>query len=975
MGTTQMFGSAVQYFSTFILCFALALSRSPVLAIVTLSTIPLVVLVQIITQVICGPLYSAERRAFAEASTNVERATAAISTVKAHNAQKLESDRFVRLVNEATASLRKQAVAWAISIGLSDFLLLATFVTGFWYGAKVVRDGSATPGDVMTTFWACLLAASYLQLVVPQLTGMTKAKMSMASLRTIIAEPSRDDNANPFASPAATPTTPTFGKAALAVPSAMRKIRPMRCHGEFNFQNVSFAYPSRPDNLVLRDITLFLPPQETTFVVGGSGSGKSTIAQLLLRLYDPAGGRITLDDQDLTYLDDGYTREHIAAVSQGCILFDLSIHDNIAIGVSGAGPNFATGQTRRPEDVSRQEVEQACKIAGIHDFVVGLPQGYDTQLGTGGSTLSGGQKQRMAIARAVIRDPTVLILDEATSALDATSRVTVFANLKQWRQNRTTIVITHDLSQITSDDFVYVMKNGIVAEQGFRSDLMKRTPTYGSAEVGVFASMAAEQAVQPLPPKAEDVEPDVSAEDMDMEMLYEPDTPYSDRSRAVDAGLRGPTPSFSLRPQSMVYLDLLDEYSKGARLSALAGSSMPLNKAQRRLSWLPRELEAEAEHGVPRMGSRPGSLLSPSPIHAGRRSVSRQSSLGLPYRSSPLSSTRSSDRDGPTIRSRTLSQNLDDELKPTADLEVITTLPSVEAHSDRHETLPGIFALVRQHFPTLPRKPLLVIGVFGAVAHGVCTPVWASYLAKLMQAVGTGGTDPRLTTNGIILLFISLAQGFAYFLQDWGLYAVAAFWTAQCRTRAYSSVLAQDKAWFDASANSPARLVQQLIKDADDMRGLMGDVIGKFSVFSSMVGLGVVWAMVVQWRMTLVGLACAPVFAAVIVMNEVLIGRAEVAGKKRREAVAKSFYEVSRRALAPGPILTRRRASPISAVFGQWHLKAPLRAPSTRTLLRHCEPGDWLGGTSRLAWRLRQPSRFWRWVNDFDDLLFMSNMC
>jgi ATP-binding cassette subfamily B (MDR/TAP) protein 1 len=160
----------------------------------------------------------------------------------------------------------------------------------------------------------------------------------------------------------------------------------------------------------LRDVTLFLPPGETTFIVGGSGSGKSTVAQLLLRLYTPVGGEITLDDQSIAYLDDGYTKENIAAVQQGCILFDMSVHDNVAMGLAGAGVDMKTGIQRRPRDVTRGEVEEACRMAMIHDFISGLPEGYETVLGTGGSSLSGGQRQRLAIARARIRDPTILVL-------------------------------------------------------------------------------------------------------------------------------------------------------------------------------------------------------------------------------------------------------------------------------------------------------------------------------------------------------------------------------------------------------------------------------------------------------------------------------------------------------------------------------------------------------------------------------------
>ncbi|OCF35279.1 ATP-binding cassette, subfamily B (MDR/TAP), member 1 [Kwoniella heveanensis BCC8398] len=921
-------GAVVQNMATFVLCFILAMVKSPVLAIVTLSTIPLVVLTQIVTQVLCGPLYAAERQAFAEASTNVERVTSAIGTVKVHNAQKTEQERFLDLITRGKKSLIAQGLVWGISTGMTDFLLLGTFVLGFWYGAKIVRDGKATSGDVMTCFWACLFSATYLQQVVPHLTVITKGKNSMASLLTVIKEdPMRPTSGNPF-SPATSPTTAVFpqndhkSKKRQSKRLSLKGIRPPRCHGEFNFQNLSFAYPSRPDNLVLKDVSLFIPPGETTFIVGGSGSGKSTIAQLLLRLYQPTSGIITMDDQSFGYLDPSFTREHIAAVQQGCILFDMTIHQNVAMGLAGSGPSLdpTRGEVRlrAPKDVTREEVVEACKMAMIHDFIESLPEGYETRLGTGGSSLSGGQRQRLAIARAKIRNPTVLILDEATSALDPTSRILVFQALKAWRNNQTTIVITHDLSQIVSDDFVYVMHNGHISEQGFRVDLMKKTD-------GVFASMAAEQAVTPFPTKHLSQDSDGDSWEKGLEEILDMEKDFEEVLDDRKGLVRGGTPSFAFggRPQSGMYLDILDEYGRANRLSGTPNnrSSKRLSNAQKRLTWTPEDLGSRTPS---RVGSRPGSRMSRFSNGLDRSpKLSMRGSIETPRLRPSIETTRISpgqsnvngflhpgwiEKDGTNPHStpgrvsmsaiqrqqRTLSENLEDDLKGNSDLALTISSPhtSTVAAGDRPVPIPHLASLIRLYLPTLPAKSLLVIGCIASVGHGVTTPVWSFFLAKLMTIVGAGGTDTSsLTKFGLIVLALCAAQGTCDAVSEWALVGGSARWTHKIRDQAFGKVIKQDKAFFDEPNNSPSRLVQILIKDADDARTLMAQVIGKSVTVTTMIGLGIIWAMVVGWQLTLIGVALAPIFGGYIALDAWMVGKQEVKCKAGREAVGRTFYE------------------------------------------------------------------------------------
>lgn len=446
------------------------------------------------------------------------------------------------------------------------------------------------------------------------------------------------------------------------------------------------------------------------------------------------------------------------------------------------------------------------------------------------------------------------------------------------------------------------MKDGVVAEQGFRSDLVRRAPIYGN-ELGVFAGLAAEQAIQPIPERAEEYK---QYEGSVMEMLDGDDDRRSFFGIPRPGRMSRSSSYNGLRPVSvsLSYFDILDDYTrddkerKRDKRDSSLQPARPLSIAQKRLSWAPEDLQASASG----MRNRPASRMS----HVSRGSFEGTQRLSIESSRADPNSSMYLTPDGLEKDSRhlsalsyshrrdvTLSQNLDDELKD-GQLAVPVNHPSV-SHSKRN--IPSIFSIIFSHLPGMPHKYLLIIGILGSIAHGVITPLWASFLSKLMQIVGGGGTSPTLTTNAIIVLSLCLAQGLADFIQDYCLYSLAARWTALLRSNAFTKLLAQDKAFFDLSENAPSALCQILIKDIDDMRLITSQVIGKFVVVIVMVSLGVIWAMVVQWRLTLIGLAVGPVLGVVVVLNEGLIGKAEVRNKAKREAVAKTFYEVSLGAL------------------------------------------------------------------------------
>lgn len=237
--------------------------------------------------------------------------------------------------------------------------------------------------------------------------------------------------------------------------------------GAVSFKNVQFAYPERSDAPVLKDITLSIADGECVAIVGASGSGKSTIAALLQRLYEPSSGSISVGSTDLSHTNVRHLRHHVSVVSQNPNLFDATIAENIRYG---------------NEDVSAVDIRTAAKKACVHEFIMSLPQGYDTLVGENASLISGGQAQRLQIARALARPARILILDECTSALDGSNQAAVLETIRGAKVGRTTVMVTHKVPVMQMCDRILVVHDGVIAEQGTYEQLVERK--------GVFATLA-----------------------------------------------------------------------------------------------------------------------------------------------------------------------------------------------------------------------------------------------------------------------------------------------------------------------------------------------------------------------------------------------------------------------------------------------------------------------------------------------------
>ncbi len=246
--------------------------------------------------------------------------------------------------------------------------------------------------------------------------------------------------------------------------------------GEVRFENVRFGY--RPDREILKGVDFVIPAGQRLAIVGPTGAGKSTISRLLFRFYDVTGGRVLIDGQDVRDVGQDSVRAAIGVVPQDTVLFNDTIGYNIGYGRPGA---------------SQAEIEQAAKRAQVHDFVLALPDGYDTRVGERGLKLSGGEKQRVAIARTILKDPRILILDEATSALDTRTEQDIQTALRAVASHRTTLVIAHRLSTVVDADEIVVLRDGMVAERGTHASLLAIGGLYAS----MWAMQAAEQDHEP----------------------------------------------------------------------------------------------------------------------------------------------------------------------------------------------------------------------------------------------------------------------------------------------------------------------------------------------------------------------------------------------------------------------------------------------------------------------------------------------
>jgi ATP-binding cassette subfamily B protein len=412
---------------------------SPRLSGFVLAVIPLIVLPLVAFGRKVRKLSRGAQDTLASASSYAAELIGAIRTLQAFTNERLASSRFNGEVTRAFEAARQSTRARALLTAVVIFLVFASVVAILWVGSHDVLAGHITAGRLgQFVLYAAFAAGALGELSqvwgeISAASGASERLFEILRLKPIIVAP--------------------------AHPRAM----PVPARGDIAFDNVCFAYPTRPEAFVVDGVSFAVRAGEKIAVVGPSGAGKSTLFHLLLRFYDPAGGTISFDGVPVKEADPHEVRSRIALVPQDSTVFAASARENIRFG--------------RP-DASDAEVERAAEQAHATEFIRRLPLGFETQLGERGVTLSGGQRQRIAIARAILRDAPLLLLDEATSSLDAESETLVQTALEELMQHRTTLVIAHRLATVLSCDRILVMEHGRIVEHGTHASLVAANGLY-----------------------------------------------------------------------------------------------------------------------------------------------------------------------------------------------------------------------------------------------------------------------------------------------------------------------------------------------------------------------------------------------------------------------------------------------------------------------------------------------------------------
>ncbi|KAI3773274.1 hypothetical protein L1987_47799 [Smallanthus sonchifolius] len=431
----------IYHIFTFICGYTVGFLKSWKVSLAVFAVTPLTMFCGVAYKAVYVGLATKEMNSYKKAGSIAEQAIGSIRTVFSFVAEENLASRYDAVLDESVPVGKKLGFAKGIGIGVIYMVTYSTWALAFWYGSILVSRNELSGGAAIACFFGVNVGGRGLALSLSYFAQFAQGTVAASRVFEII---DRIPAIDPYS---------TIGR----IPESVR--------GRLELKNVSFAYPSRQSVPILNSLNLVIPSQRISALVGASGAGKSTIFALLERFYDPNEGLILLDGQDIRTLQVKWLRSQMGMVGQEPVLFADTILENILMG---------------KENATKKEAIDACIAVNAHKFISDLPQGYDTQVGEKGTQLSGGQKQRIALARAMIKDPKILLLDEPTSALDPKSESLVQQAIDKISKGRTTIVIAHRLATVKNAETIVVLEQGSVVEIGDHNKLMAQQGAYFS---------------------------------------------------------------------------------------------------------------------------------------------------------------------------------------------------------------------------------------------------------------------------------------------------------------------------------------------------------------------------------------------------------------------------------------------------------------------------------------------------------------
>ncbi|KAL3499944.1 hypothetical protein ACH5RR_039037 [Cinchona calisaya] len=433
---SEKVGNFMHYISRFLGGFAIGFIRVWQISLVTLSIVPVIALAGGVYAYVVTGLIARVRKSYVKAGEIAEEVIANVRTVQAFAGE----DKAVKSYKGALLNTYKYGwkagLAKGLGLGTLHFVLFLSWSLLVWFNSIIVHKNIANGGDSFTTMLNVVIAGLSLGQAAPGITAFIRAKA------------------------AAYPIFEMIERNTVSNISSMDGRNLDNVDGHIQFKDVSFSYPSRTDVVIFDKFCLDIPSGKIVALVGGSGSGKSTVISLIERFYEPFSGQIMLDGTDIKDLDMKWLRKQIGLVNQEPALFATTIRENILYGKA---------------DATLEEITHAAKLSEAMTFINNLPDRFETQVGERGLQLSGGQKQRIAISRAIVKNPSILLLDEATSALDAESEKSVQEALDRVMVGRTTVVVAHRLSTIRNADIIAVVQNGRIVETGSHEELISKS--------------------------------------------------------------------------------------------------------------------------------------------------------------------------------------------------------------------------------------------------------------------------------------------------------------------------------------------------------------------------------------------------------------------------------------------------------------------------------------------------------------------